>query len=160
MKSCSFTGHRSILPEHGNALRELLIRAVTYAYNEGARSFFSGGAVGFDTLAAETVLELKKTYSDIRLCLVLPCRSQDEKWSGEAKANYARLLRAADSIEYVSESYTYDCMKKRNQRLVDACDCLIAYAYRVYSGAYQTIRMANREGKTVYNLYPTLAKNE
>ena len=36
----------------------------------------AGGALGFDTLAAQTVLDMKKEYPQLRLILVLPCEDQ------------------------------------------------------------------------------------
>ena len=36
--------------------------------------------MGFDTLAAKTVLDLKKDYPDIKLILVLPCLNQTRGW--------------------------------------------------------------------------------
>ena len=71
-------------------------------------------------------------------------------------ATYEYILGRADSVEYLSEEYTDGCMRERNQRLVDLSDILIAYVSRYSSGAAQTVRMAEKAGKTVYNLYPSL----
>ena len=43
---CSFTGHRKIIPAHKKRIFDLLSRAIEYAYNEGCRTFLSGGAIG------------------------------------------------------------------------------------------------------------------
>lgn len=53
--------------------------------------FGAGGALGFDTLAAQTVLELKKKYPDIRLILVLPCLSQTRNWKAANISEYERI---------------------------------------------------------------------
>ena len=69
---------------------------------------------------------------------------------------YEYTLANADEIEYVADEYNDRCMRDRNQRLADSCDMLIAYVSRTNSGAAQTVRMANAQGKLVYNLYPSL----
>ena len=48
----------------------------------------AGGALGFDTLAAQTVLEMKKEYPQLRLILVLPCENQTRGWHSEDIAVY------------------------------------------------------------------------
>ena len=47
MESCAFSGHRAIPASSGPALRDLLMRAINYAYEQGCRTFYCGGAIGF-----------------------------------------------------------------------------------------------------------------
>lgn len=157
---CSFTGHRSIAAEIRAELINLLSRAVEYAYNEGCRDFICGGALGFDTLAAREVIRFRMTHKGVRLILALPCIEQDLKWSEAQRNAYNFTLSAADEVIYTSDAYTKTCMAERNRFLAEKCDMLIAYAGRSSSGAAQTLRMAEREGKRIYNLYPTLHKEK
>ncbi len=156
--SCSFTGHRKIKPEHSLSVRALLERAVEYAYGEGVRTFYSGGAVGFDTLAARAVIAFRTSHPDVRLVMLLPCTTQADSWSARARDGYEYLLGRADEVIYVCEEYTADCMKKRNAELVERADMMIAYVYHMRSGAGQTLNFANRAGVKVYNLYPSVEK--
>ena len=160
MSGCSFTGHRRIEYRHKNAISGLVARAIAYAYGEGCRDFYLGGALGFDTVAAQQVLIFRMSHPDVTLNLVLPCKNQTEQWSEWQCEMYDYLLSQADTVEYVSEEYTRSCMSARNRRLVEHCDILIAYVGRDKSGSSQTKRMAESAGKTVYNLYPTLDKAE
>ena len=153
---CSFTGHRIIDRDHTDAIGDLLSRAVEYAYSEGCRTFYAGGAMGFDTLAAREVIRFRITHPDVSLVLILPCVNQNERWSESATSAYEFILSSADEVRYISDEYTDGCMRERNLALVDACDILIAYVGRSRSGAGQTVRMAEKAGKRVYNLYPTL----
>ncbi len=155
-KVCSFTGHRKIDALHRKKLEELLARAVEYAYGEGCREFLSGGALGFDMLAAREVHRFKLTHSDVKLKLVLPCANQDEKWSDSERDAYEFILASADEVEYVSDLYTDSCMRERNFILASRADILIAYVGYSRSGSAQTARMADKMGKTVYNLYKSL----
>lgn len=160
MRGCAFTGHRQIRPAHESLIEELLQRGVRYAYDRGCRDFFSGGALGFDTLAARAVLALRSEHSDVRLNLILPCPDQDEKWGYAARCEYQKILRLADSVEYASESYTKYCMHKRNRRLVELSDMIIAYYDLSGSGgtAY-TVEFAKKAGREVHNLFPNLEKS-
>ena len=156
MKVCSFTGHRKIERSHFGKIDDLLDRAIAYAYGEGCRHFCVGGAVGFDTLAARRILLFRMTHSDAELHVIAPCKNQCDGWSEAQIGMYEYILGAADCVEFISDEYTKDCMRLRNQRLVDLADMVIAYVSRYNSGAAQTVRFAERAGKTVYNLYPTL----
>jgi predicted Rossmann fold nucleotide-binding protein DprA/Smf involved in DNA uptake len=44
-------------------------------------------------------------------------------------------------------------MKKRNEYLAEVADVVIAYSGRERSGSAQTIRMAEKLGKRVFNLF-------
>ena len=105
-KTCCFTGHRdipnSILPQ----LRSQINEMVTALIESGICFFGAGGAIGFDTLAAEAVLNLRKKYPHVKLILVLPCPEQAGRWSREAKLRYEQIKKSADKIVYTSERYT------------------------------------------------------
>lgn len=159
MKSCAFTGHRQIKEEHRAALPALVLRAVEYAYSEGCRAFFAGGALGFDTVAAREVIRFRMSHPDVKLVLLLPCQNQTEMWSDRQQEAYDHVLASADEIRYISECYVDGCMRERNFALANEADILIAYVGRGRSGAAQTVRFADSLGKTVYNLYPTLEKS-
>ena len=137
-------------------LPALIDRAVEYAYGVGCRVFYSGGAVGFDTLAARSVIRFRLNHPDVKLVLLLPCVNQDEGWSFRQKQSYEFMLSSANEIEYVSEEYTDSCMRERNFLLANRADILIAYVGHSRSGSAQTVRMADSMGKTVYNLYKAL----
>ena len=158
MKACSFTGHRQIKYEHRARISELVARAIDYAYNEGCREFITGGALGFDTVAAREIVKFRLAHHDVRFIILIPCFEQDKKWSDAERRLYEYLLKEANEVIFVSEEYTDTCMKERNRRLAERADILIAYVGRQNSGAAQTVRMAEALGRRVYNLYPSLDK--
>ena len=158
MQGCSFTGHRVIKGTHETKLADLIARAINYAYGRGCRDFYSGGAIGFDTYAAREVLRFRASHPDVRLVMLLPCVDQDARWSYAQRREYRRMLGDADEISYVSEKYTDTCIKERNYRLVRECDILIAYMSNERSGTGQTVSMAKKLGREIYNLYPTLER--
>lgn len=160
ISSCSFTGHRNIPREHIASLTDLTRRAIDYAYSQGARDFYSGGAIGFDTLAAQQVIRFRLNHPDARLHLILPCKNQEAKWTAEQKEAYFYILSVADTVTYLADEYTDGCMKERNKELVKLADMLVAYSGRSYSGSAQTVRLGREKGIPVYNLYEECVKNE
>lgn len=156
--SCAFSGHRKIEKNCVQSVIEHLGRAIKYAYDEGCRDFYCGGAVGFDTLAAREVIRFRMSHPGVRLVLYLPCLNQDMKWSERQSDAYEYVLSSADEIKYISEEYTRTCMKERNQALADVADILIVYVGYSTSGSAQTARMGEKLGKRVFNLYPSVHK--
>ncbi len=57
----------------------------------GIQFFGTGGALGFDALAAECVLKCRERHPQIRLILVLPCGDQDRMWKEEERIRYAKV---------------------------------------------------------------------
>ncbi|MBE6700849.1 MAG: DUF1273 domain-containing protein [Ruminococcaceae bacterium] len=153
-KTCSFTGHRSIKTLSLIELKIKLKKTVISLIEEGYDTFVTGGAIGFDTLAAKEILKLKKDYPHISLHLVLPCENQDLKWSDKQKEEYRKILDFADSAEYVSRNYTSTCMLDRNRRMIELSSvCIAYYDGRKRSGTQMTINYATRSGVKVINLY-------
>lgn len=59
---------------------------------QGYQHFISGGALGMDMYAAETVLELKKQYPEIMLEMVSPFDAQAAKWAPEYQQRHDVLF--------------------------------------------------------------------
>ena len=155
-KKCCFTGHRNITVNI--ALKERLWSALCRLVEEyNVTDFYAGGAVGFDMLCEKAVLALKKQYPEVRLHLILPCppQKQSGRWSEEQKQLFAEICEKADSCTVLSEEYYQGCMKRRNEELVKNADyCVCCYNPEDYrSGTGQTVRMCERNGINVINLY-------
>ena len=155
MRSISFTGHRK-LSEDVSLLSQRLYQRLEEEIQNGAANFNTGGALGFDSIAAAVVLKLRKKYPHIRLNLILPCSNEEqtEKWSEEEKQEFYRILALADTVEYTSEHYYDGCMKKRNARLAELADCCFCnWNGGQRSGTAQTVRMAQRKKIMIVNFY-------
>ena len=152
MKSCCFTGHRilKVTPELVSRLRETIIDL----YKQGVTEFINGAALGFDQLSAKAVIELKAEYRDIKLHLLLPCPAEEQVkgWNKTQIDEYMRIIEMADSVTVLSEHYTDDCMKQRNERLVALADCCVCYCNNRRSGTGQTVKMAENKGISIINL--------
>ena len=150
LQTLFFTGHRDVgnYPE----LKELLKNTITAFINKGYKYFVAGGALGFDTLAADCVLELKADGKEIELILMLPCKNQADRWSPTAIRKYEGHLKAADKVIYVSETYTKGCMFARNRAMANASSACIAYCNKTDGGTAYTLKYASTLNLTVINL--------
>ncbi len=151
MQACAFTGHRNISPHHEAFLPELLLRGIEYLYHKGVRDFYAGGALGFDTLAAEATLAFRASHPDVRLCLILPHKGQERLWGGKDVCRYRTILEQADSTLFLADAYYSGVMRDRNASLVSHADACISY-YLTGGGTAQTVAMAKKKGIPVYNL--------
>ena len=148
--SCCFTGHRDIPPEILPALAAKLEAAILELIADGIRYFYAGGALGFDTLAAEIVLRLRDQFPQLQLILALPCREQTRGWFAASVKRYESILRRANEVVYTSEHYTRGCMQRRNRYMVDRADLLLAYFTGRRGGTKYTVGYAERRGIPVY----------
>ena len=155
---CCFTGHREISSKDTRRIPTALKKILFDEYSKGARVFRAGGALGFDTLAALSVLELKKKYPDVILELCLPCRDQSEKWTWYSKKIYNHILKNCDCVKYASEYYTRSCMFDRNRMLVDGSRVCIAYYMGGSGGTAYTFNYAIRQGVEIINVFDILNK--
>lgn len=151
-KTCCFTGHRYIPTEKKEIISQKLEAELRILIEKGYTAFAAGGALGFDTIAAKTVLKLKKEFDHIELILILPCMDQTKKWSYDDAYEYEMLKFYADEIHFIEERYTAGCYQKRNRALVDASSMCIAYLQNSSGGTAYTCNYAKRKGIKVINL--------
>ena len=150
--TCCFTGHREIPPEKRAEIAGRLEQVIVNLYQRGVRFYGAGGARGFDTLAARTVLKLKPSYPKIKLILVLPCLTQTRGWRPEDIAEYERIKAQADKVVYTAQQYTRGCMHKRNRHLVNHSSVCVCYLNRESGGTAYTVRYARKKGLEIINL--------
>lgn len=153
-KRCAFTGHRPQKMSWGfnedtpecQAFRQRLKEQIELLIGEGFAHFISGGAMGMDTWAAETVLELKETYPWILLEMVSPYDGQAEKWDEDYHQRHDRLFDQADITTATGHAYSKDCMFRHNRYLVDNADPILAAYVGQPGGTAMTVDYAHRTG--------------
>ena len=144
-KICMFTGHRQINANDVTAIPHALDALLEELIDAGYTDFRCGGAQGFDTIAALKVLEKKKRYPHIKLHLFLPCKDQADRWSEHAQAVYYAVIERADSVNYLSKTYTHGCMHARNRAMVDGSDLCVAYCTSARGGTAYTVEYARKK---------------
>ena len=151
-RTVCFTGHRKMPSERIDTLARRLKTIIIDLIENGYQYFGTGGALGFDTLAAQTVLELKTEYPYVKLILVLPCQSQTRGWSARDIEIYMDIKSKADKVVYTSQEYTRGCMHKRNRHLVDNSSVCICYLTERTGGTAYTVNYAKDNGLMTKNV--------
>ena len=136
-ESCVFTGHR-ILEEDFSPRR--LKKEIKKLIEKGIVTFYNGMAMGFDLLAAQYVLSLKKEYPFIKLIACIPCYQQEKSYSEKDKKRYVSILKKADEKIILSDHYFVGCMQSRDRYMVDRADVMIAYCKKEKGGAAFTVK--------------------
>jgi len=149
--TCCFTGHRH-LSVSNKILSARLEKQIIDLIEQGIIFYGTGGALGFDTIAALTVIKLRNQYPNIKLILVLPCKEQTRGWNNNDISVYNYILSQANKVVYTSKSYYPGCMHKRNRHLVDNSSHCICYLEKDSGGTAYTVSYALNSGLTVYNL--------
>jgi uncharacterized phage-like protein YoqJ len=143
---CCFTGHRNLPP---NAIEHIMLRLnneVEDLIRQGVTHFLSGGARGFDLIAAALIVAKKETGYDLQLDFILPYCNQDALWTEREKKLYRGLLAEADGVKYISETDQSGCMKRHNCYMVDHADYCIYAMPHDRSGTWKMLQYARQRG--------------
>ena len=107
MKSICFTGHRDLSCDIEDLKFRVCDALERMIKNAEITDFYNGGAIGWDILTAQTVLQLREKYPHIKLNMILPCspENQSYKWTPEQKKTYFSILKQADSVEQISDTF-------------------------------------------------------
>lgn len=152
-KTVAFTGHRNINTDT-SVLKDELTHIIREQYHNGYTTFITGGAVGFDLLAAEVVLELQKEYTNIQLFCAVPYTGHHLYFRKESKQRYIHIADKATSNILLSAHYYDGCFLRRNDYMLEKCSLVIAYYAQITkSGTGYTIRKAQEKNIPTINLY-------
>ena len=157
--ACFFSGHRIMEKKEIALCKSLLREEILNCINRGVTRFIVGGAIGFDTMAAEAVIDMREDY-DIKLCLYLPCKNHFAKWKTQEIEKFHKIKEQADEVMYVYEGkYIPGCMQMRNSRMVSDSGCGIVYLRAaVNSGSAQTVKIAKEKGIPFVNIFDEMKK--
>jgi uncharacterized phage-like protein YoqJ len=124
---------------------------------KGVDQFLVGGAVGFDCIAGEEIIKIRQYKPQIKLTAVLPCDfgTFTERWDERQRERVNALLKNADEVITLQKDFNSDCYKTRNQYLVNNSRYCVCYynTNNFKSGTGQTIRMAEKRGLKIINLF-------
>ena len=139
-----FTGHRQLSGHERATLAARLDSLLEALWLRGYTTFICGGALGFDTLAAQRVLAARRRHPEFRLVLALPCVDQTRRWAREDCRAYEEILLAADETHVLSTAYYDGCMMKRNRYMVDNASLCVCYLDKMKGGTMSTVAYAIR----------------
>ncbi len=161
-RCCSFTGHRPARLPWGYDERDArcmefkfrLRESLEYLIGRGYVDFMSGGALGFDLMAAEIVLSLREKYPWVRLIMVIPFDGQADRWTEEQRRRWLGIIEASDRVVHVSHGYDRGVFFRRNHYLVENANLLLAAFDGHPGGTAGTIAYAKRHGVKVVTIAP------
>lgn len=160
-KVCCFTGYRpSKFPFSLNKSNEEYIKfeneltvTILSLFDDECYTFYTGGAMGFDIIAAEAVLDLKKACPHpVKLICAVPFKNQSDTYTDVWKSRYEAVLSTADEVVFTSEDYHRGCYSIRNRYMVDNSDYVLTWFDGAGGGTKNTINYALKKGKTVVNI--------
>ena len=153
MKACFFTGHRDLPTGQEEMIagkaREVLARLI----GEGVAEFRVGGAVGFDMIMAELLLELRdEERKPIQVISIIPYPAWRTKWGTAEKERQEKILRRSDRVIWIRQHYCRGIYMIRNRALADGAQYCVAWCGRENGGSAWTVRYAKKNGIKVFNL--------
>ena len=85
---------------------------------------------------------------------MIPCRGQESRWSAREQQRYQKILAQCSKVMCLSDSYTKECMMKRNRALVELCDLLVAVFDGKPGGTKFTVDYAAKLGRKTIVIPP------
>ncbi|MFA6049977.1 MAG: SLOG family protein [Candidatus Paceibacterota bacterium] len=143
------TGHRNIIHDK-EAVQKLLKQKLSELQ---PASVITGMAIGFDTLVAETCLEM-----GIPFIAAVPCIGQERIWPAGAQEHYRELIDKAQKVVIVSAGgYAAWKMHARNSWIVNNSDSMICYFDgKDKGGTAGCVKYASQKKKPLFNCFSSL----
>lgn len=166
---CCFTGYRPAkfpfrLSESDKAyidFENALFEGITNLIEEGCKIFYTGMAMGFDIIAAETVALIKKARKDldIKLICVVPFQNQEEGFGSYWREKYNRIIEDSDEKIIISDSYHKGCYQIRNKYMVDNSDFVLTWFDGKSGGTKNTLDYAASKNRKIFNINDSNIEN-
>ena len=138
MTCCGF-GHRDVFQNIDKELCE----AVQSAVSIGCNVFYTGAMGDFDRCFSSAVRKQKK---NAKLVCVKPYMSNELNTNKQYYNNMYDDIIIPDELAF--EHYK-SAITKRNRWMIDNSDIVIVYVIKNYGGAYDAMRYAERQNKTI-----------
>ena len=127
---CCFTGHRKLPWPLREKLAQRLDLEIAWLAEHGCTNFIAGGALVFDTIAAEAVLRAHRNDPAVRLYLFLPSPVQTSGWAWDDCERYQDICDAADAVHVLGTNHSAGCMMQRNRAMVETGQAVAYGDYR------------------------------
>ena len=129
--------------------------------------FICGGALGFDTIAALTILKMKEIYPNITLEIAIPFKDQPNAWFNKEDVDrYNEINRLADKVtfvdgldEYIDDKieigrYSAKKLMTRNRYMIDNADFVVALYDGQKGGTHNAVNYAKELEKDILIINP------
>lgn len=153
----SATGHRpdKLGGYNIDAFFSLVDVASEWLTQEKPEKVVVGMALGWDQAVMQAALDCKVPQTT---CCI-PFRGYEMMWPKQSQDYYWSLIRqATSSVVICSGGYEAWKMQERNKAMVDMCDIILAMFDGSSGGTANCLKYAQKQGKTVINLYENWKK--
>lgn len=155
-QTCCFSGHRTIPSDQLSIVAAKTEQVIRNLITKRKILFFGvGGAVGYDLLAAQIVLNLRRTeFPWIKVILIYPFDGYQDLWTQSQREQYAQIWNQFDKRVCISKKGSKETFLARNRHMVDHSSVLICYynEKQFRSGTGQCVRYAKKQGLEVINM--------
>ncbi len=145
----AFIGHRHI---YSRNIMERLNNAIINEIKSGCRSFTMGTHGEFDYLALNSCRNIRKTYNDLDIEVVITSLNEVKKNDKSGIIPYSDVRTIMYDIDDI---YFKRKIIISNQQMLENCDTLICYVNNSirHSGAKYALNYAEKLGLKIINLY-------
>lgn len=144
-KACCGFGHRNVFENLSDKLND----AIESAVQQGCEIFYTGAMGDFDSLFSSAVRKAKKTFPYIKLICVKPYFTNDINTNRDF---YTALYDDIIIPDELAGIHYKAAIKARNRWMIDNSDIVIVYTIRNYGGAYEALKYAKRNRRTVFTI--------
>lgn len=113
--------------------------------------FLVGRNGDFDQLVSSSIRMIKKEFRDDNSCLTLSLPYPTAEYLNNQKS-FESYYDEVELCEEANRTHFKGAIQKRNQHMIDRADLVIVYIKHFSGGAYQSMRYAEKKGKTILNL--------
>ncbi len=141
---CAFFGHRDV--KVTEELEKLLEKVARNLIESGIDEFWLCGQGNFDWISRLVMLKLKEEYRWIYLCYITPYRYSDY---------HMKELSKKYEVIYPYEAQNGPkkfAISRRNKYIAENADVLICYIKYHDGGAYEAVKIAQKNKKKIINL--------
>jgi len=145
MIACCGFGHREVFEKISEQLEAVVLKAI----KDDCDVFYTGAMGEFDSLFSSAVRKAKKKYPQIKLICVKPYMTNDVNTNRDY---YATMYDDVVIPDELAGIHYKAAIKARNRWIVDHSDLVVAYTVRDHGGAYEAVRYAQREAKSIIQI--------
>ena len=143
MSTCTFFGHKNSSERIKQELKDKIEYLIL---NYGVSTFYVGNNGSFDLYVYKILKELKKSYANIELFVVLayvPKNKDCTRYYSDLDSIYP------DNLDKTPLKYRID---KRNRWMIERSDFVITHVLHAFGGAYKYASLAEAKKLTILNI--------
>lgn len=138
--TCYGFGHRENHYSQDN-LERIIVNLIK---EKGVTTFYTGGMGNFDSAFSAAVRNAKKTFINIKLCLIAP-------YLTKTLVNNKNYYNAVYDEVLIPDIKTYykSAITLRNRWIIDQSNYVVSGIIKPFGGAYNAIKYAQKKNKNI-----------